>query len=84
MSQDTAVHVRRPGAIVNTLTELSRNGASSGFERLSKRSRPSFWSRMPVGVMRRGELLRLCNGNLPEGEIITGLGLIKVRVPNGR
>ena len=74
MSQHSVTQVRMPGAIAVTLTELSKNGASSRLNRLWKRSWSSYCTQNDRRRDEQGQVAVVRNGNQPKRELIEGLG----------
>jgi len=85
MSQDKIIDLKKPGEFCeDPLTELLRNGARQLIADAVQVELQELLDQYSVLRNERGYLQVVRNGYLPEREILTGIGPIKVKVPKIR
>jgi putative transposase len=85
MTEDTVVRLAKPGSgISDALTELLRNGAVRLIEQAVAAELDEFLERYCERQDARGRRAVVKNGYQPERGIVTGIGLVPVKVPKVR
>ncbi len=85
MSQNKIIDLKKPGEFCeDPLTELLRNGARQLIADAVQVELQELLDQYSVLRNERGYLQVVRNGYLPEREILTGIGPIKVKVPKIR
>ncbi|MGQ0658453.1 MAG: IS256 family transposase [Chromatiales bacterium] len=84
MSNDTVVQFRKPGEIVDALTELLREGAQQLIAQAVEAELQEFLERQEAPRDEQGRRAVVRNGYLPEREVLTGIGKVAVQVPKVR
>lgn len=84
MSQDNVVAFQSPEGIENPLTELLRVGAKRLIQQAIEAELAEQLAQYAGQVDERGRRAVVRNGYLPEREILTGVGVVSVKVPKVR
>lgn len=84
MKEDTAGVFGQPGAISDSLTELLRQGARGLIEKAVEAELQLLLDQYANVTDLSGRQAVVRNGYLPERDILTGLGPVKVRIPKVR
>ena len=84
MADDSVVRFPKPGAIEDPLTELLRSGAQRLIHQAVEAELTELLERYAEGRDSAGRAAVVRNGYLPEREVLTGVGPVKVKVPKVR
>ena len=84
MSQDTVVRLRKKDEVVDPLTELLREGAQRLISQAVNAELALFLEGHAGRLDEAGRRAVVRNGYLPEREVLTGIGPVKVEVPKVR
>ena len=84
MSKANVVTIRAPEGFEDPLTKLLRIGAKRLIQQAVEAELAEMLARYEGQVDERGRRAVVCNGYLPEREILTGVGPVLVRVPKVR
>jgi len=84
MSKDSVIEFPAPGAISDPLTELLREGAKRLIEQAIEAELAELLAQYAEVRDEQGRRAVVRNGYLPEREILTGVGLVAVKVPKVR
>jgi hypothetical protein len=83
MSKDKAKHGEWVGTINDPLTELLRSGARALIQQAVEAELQAFLGDYAKVTDLRGRQTVVRNGYLPEREIVTGVGPVAVKIPQG-
>ena len=84
MGEHTVVRYRNPGTVHDALTELLRDGAQRLIRQAVEAELQEFLAVHADRHDEQGRCAVVRNGRLPEREVLTGIGPVKVRVPKVR
>lgn len=84
MAEDSVVCFRRPEGVEDPLTELLRSGAQQLIQRAVEAELAELLSQYNDKTDSEGRAAVVRNGYLPEREVLTGIGAVKVKVPKLR
>lgn len=84
MADDSVVRFPKPGAIEDPLTELLRSGAQRLIHQAVEAELAELLERYAERRDSAGRATVVRNGYLPEREVLTGVGPVKVKVPKVR
>jgi transposase-like protein len=84
MSNDTVIELRGPDGTQDALTELLRRGAHRLIKEAVEGELEEFLGQYRELRLKDGRQQVVRNGYLPEREVQTGVGAVKVRVPRAR
>jgi len=84
MGKDSVVRFHRPEEVEDPLTELLRSGAQRLIHQAVEAELAELLGQHAEQVDERGRPAVVRNGYLPEGEIVTGVGPVSVKVPKVR
>lgn len=84
MSEDTVVRFQKPGTVRDALTELLREGAQRLLKQAVEAELEEFLAPYAEQHDAQGQAAVVRNGYLPEREVLTGIGPVRVRVPKVR
>lgn len=84
MSENSAEWLGTPGSIQDSLTELLRRGARGLIEKAVEAELQGLLDRYENVIDLAGRQAVVHNGDLPERDILTGLGPVPVRIPKVR
>lgn len=84
MSEDTVVRFQKPGAVRDALTELLREGAQRLLRQAVQAELEEFLAVHADSCDAHGRRAVVRNGYLPEREVLSGIGPVRVQVPKVR
>ena len=84
MSENSAEWLGTPGSIQDSLTELLRRGARGLIEKAVEAELQGLLDRYENVIDLAGRQAVVRNGDLPERDLLTGLGPVPVRIPKVR
>ncbi len=84
MSKDNVVSLQSPAGVEDPLTELLRAGAKRLIQQAIEAEVSELLGQYRGQVDDQGRRVVVRNGYLPEREVLTGVGLVSVRVPKVR
>ena len=84
MKQDNVIEFTRPEQVSDALSELLRAGARDLIEQAVEAELQDYLKAMADGRDAKGRRAVVRNGHLPEREVLTGIGPVRVRVPKVR
>lgn len=84
MGEDTIVRFQKPGTVHDALTEMLREGAQRLIRQAVEAELEEFLSAHAERHDEHGRAAVVRNGHLPEREVLTGIGAVRVQVPKVR
>lgn len=84
MSEPSVVRFQKPEAVEDPLTELLQTGAKQLIHKAVEAELAELLARYAQVTDAEGRAAVVRNGHLPEREIVTGIGPVKVKVPKVR